>query len=399
MSIINKVFNGSYKGFPILIEGSTADGGPKLSIHRYPNRDTQTIENLGLNPRAYELKIVVNSPSPDQYFSDRDALLRILDLDGAGELVHPYYGRLTNMVALPWQIVEEDFALGLGKLTVRFEASEGTGIPDATQTTSSQIQSDLQNVLSIQTEEFPDDYSVTTSVINNVNSAVDKGSSFINSINESTEFVGEVTAEIDAYSKKINDFTADIYRLIETPANLIDSINGLFSSVSNLFDAPGNILQAFENLFGFGDDDVPLNINSATNNELNQNNAVFNSAINVNALAGAYVAASEIESTTVEQIDEIAAILNAQFEQINSSDDTSVNVKIALNNATVTIQDFFNEQRLIAAELVPIHVTTSPARLISFNFYNDSTRGAEIASINNQPDISFIKGDIQILSD
>ena len=139
MSIVDIIYNGSYDGFPFVIEASTTTGGRKTSKKEYPNRNDQTIEDLGLRPRGYTLKIVVHSSTPDNYFRERDAFLNILDKGGARELTHPYYGRLSNMAVTSWTLGEEDTRLGEGKLTVTFDPSEGTGVPEVAAVTASAV--------------------------------------------------------------------------------------------------------------------------------------------------------------------------------------------------------------------------------------------------------------------
>tara|TARA_Y100000310_G_scaffold320268_1_gene376554 strand:+ start:13941 stop:15140 length:1200 start_codon:yes stop_codon:yes gene_type:complete len=399
MSIVNNIYQGSYKGHPIKIESATTTGGRKVSVKQYPNRDDQTVEDLGLNPRKYSVDIIVSGATTDDYFPEKDALLRVLELVNPGELVHPFYGRLTNMVAVSWTMLEESTSMGYGKLAVQFEVSSGTGIPESAGVTVSQIQADLQSTLAVQTASFQEDYSLTTSFISNVTDALDKANDYADTVTDAVAFVGQTTDELTNLATQITSFKTGLSSIIAAPDKLITAINNVFNTVDNLFDSPNDTLKAYQNMFGYGDSDITLDLDNPINNERTANRSAMNSVVNLSALAGAYLAASQIQSTTVQEIDAISESLDAQYESVYSSAQTPVEVKTSLAVARVTVREFLNTQRLTAAEIVQTYVNITPARLISFNYYNDSTRGLEISKLNEQYDMSFIEGNIDILSE
>lgn len=400
MSIIDSIYNGSYDGVPFVIEGSTTTGGRKTSKKEYPNRDEQTIEDLGLRPRGYVLKIVVNSNSPSTYFRDRDAFLAKLDEGGGKELVHPYYGKLSNMAVIDWKITEEDTRLGEGKLTVTFDPTDGTGVPEATAVTSSAVKKASSNMKALQTSSFREKFGVTNSNFGNPTSAIGKLNGMVDTIKDSLSFVEGITTEVNAFSKELNDFSNNIVSLLEDPIALSDSINNLFISIANVSNSPDLLFTIFKRQFGFGDDDVSLDNNvTPTNTERNNNSNALNSMMNINSIAGAFDSAADITYDTVEDVDNIANQLDEEYERINEAEDVSVDVKDSLTEARVILVEFFNQQRIGAAELIDVYTQTTSCRLLSYSYYGDSTRDDEISEQNNISDIDFVKGDVQILSD
>jgi len=71
----------------------------------------------------------------------------------------------------------------------------------------------------------------------------------------------------------------------------------------------------------------------------------------------------------------------------------------ALDDLRVQTNNLLNEQKITAARVVTIDINTQPARLLSFKLYNDSTRGAEIASLNQEINLSYMSGAVKVLTD
>ncbi len=73
------------------VREQSAEGGRRLVSHQYPGRDTPWTEDLGRALRQLTLEMHITGSN---YISGRDALLAALEQSGAGELVHPWFGRM-----------------------------------------------------------------------------------------------------------------------------------------------------------------------------------------------------------------------------------------------------------------------------------------------------------------
>ena len=82
----------SFRGVPFHVDSDSMPAGRRTQTHEYPQRDKPLVEDLGRVTR--EIKLAAFVIGEDCYFQ-RDNLLNALDKPGAGELVHPWYGRLT----------------------------------------------------------------------------------------------------------------------------------------------------------------------------------------------------------------------------------------------------------------------------------------------------------------
>ncbi len=399
-SIVDSVFRGSYKGLPFVMERGTTVGGRKYSKKEYPNRDDQNIQDLGLRPRSYEINIIINASSPDNYIAAKEALLNTLELGGSGTLVHPLFGSIPNMSVLDWTLVEDMAMLGEGKIVVIFEPDASNGIPTQAALSLSSLTEFLEIVNNNAATAFVDQYVVNNSLFGVATTAISKTEEIVEAIRESVSFIGETTINISSLTQQLEDLETNVNVLIQNPTGLATSLQDAFEDMWNVFTSPSDNLNAFENMFDTGSDDVVVTtVGGPGVRTINTNNAALNVISNTNILTGAYNSAVQIENTTVSEVDAIAERLDDQYDVLIEDPTVDPALKADIIDARVLVVAFLNQLRLIAAEEVDVYVQTQPARIISFNYYNDSTRGDEIASINMQPDLSFISGDITILSD
>jgi len=82
----------SFRGVPFLLDTDSANVGRRTQVHEFPQRDQPFVEDLGRRTREYKFSGFV---AGDDCLSQRDKLLTALDTPGPGELVHPWFGRMT----------------------------------------------------------------------------------------------------------------------------------------------------------------------------------------------------------------------------------------------------------------------------------------------------------------
>ena len=256
----NKILEGSFKSIPIRIISGSVSGGRKFIKKEFPNRDTQTIEDLGLQPRTYDLQLVVsdigktpaNLNEGQDYFDYRDSLIDAIENKGPGILIHPLYGRIENVVATTYSINENLTDFGVSTLSVTFETNNDTGIPVPSETALSQIDGARQVVDDAVSKDIVDNFSVSTSFTENFKSAQTKINDMIRASVDATSFVGAAADDINQFNRSISLFSGTVNSAINAPDQLSSSVSGLFSGIDNLFVSPENKARSFINLFGFG---------------------------------------------------------------------------------------------------------------------------------------------------
>ena len=85
----------NYKGVEFAIRDMPTTGGNRIIKFNYPGSDKQSIEVQGKAPRSFSLTAVIPH---ENYFSERDELLRVLEDGERGTLVHPTFGAIENVI-------------------------------------------------------------------------------------------------------------------------------------------------------------------------------------------------------------------------------------------------------------------------------------------------------------
>ncbi len=82
----------SFRGVPFWVDSDSVPVGRRTQLHEYPKRDQPMVEDMGRRTREYRFTGFIIG---DDFISQRDRLLVALDTPGPGELVHPWFGRVT----------------------------------------------------------------------------------------------------------------------------------------------------------------------------------------------------------------------------------------------------------------------------------------------------------------
>ena len=76
---------------------------------------------------------------------------------------------------------------------------------------------------------------------------------------------------------------------------------------------------------------------------------------------------------------------------------SSKSIGLIEDQRTVT-QQFFDAEKLDAQQIITVNTQNLPARVIAYQYYGESDLGARIAILNNEINVSFLSGDIEIFS-
>lgn len=81
----------SFRGVPFGVDVAEDERGQRLVVHEFPGRDKPFLEGMGRAPNRITVEGFLVG---DDYLDRLDALQAACLQPGAGELVHPYYGKL-----------------------------------------------------------------------------------------------------------------------------------------------------------------------------------------------------------------------------------------------------------------------------------------------------------------
>lgn len=391
------IINGSFDGYPISITGGSVDGGPKLSIKQFPNKDTQSIENLGLKPRSYSVDINVSAKSGQDYFGYRNGLLAILEAGGPRVLIHPLYGRLENMVAGPYSISESFGSFGNTTLSVAFDPHTNTGIPQSAGNAVTNVQALNTAISQAMQADISENFSVDTRNAGNFQAAADKVDGMIQEAAEATEFIGEAADTLNEFSAEIGRLSAAVNSLVSDPEQLATETVGLFESVDGLYASAEATFETFVGFFDFGSDDTLFGQDTAGLIERKKNDDVINGSVAASALGYAYLSATQLEFQTTRDIDEVAAQLDGQYASVQASG-SDQSVKDAVTDMRVTVLDVFDQARVNTSQIITVETLPTTTRLLAFSYYGNDDFGETITELNGISDVSFIEGPVEILT-
>lgn len=396
---LDELYKAAYKGVSFLTDGGTISGGRKLVQHIFPNSNRQTQEDLGLKQRDYSLTAII---SGDNYLNDRDNLVRVLEAsDGPSTLTHPFHGEIENIVAESFSLTENFSEMGKATINIAFKISTDVGEQQEAEVNVNSIKSKFDTYKTEVQDNFADKFEITQSYTKSFEFALDKSNSFIDDFKESTQFMNDIAESFDQTTADIIDFKTNISSLLDAPINLASSINSLFENANLSSDVVQSKIDGFKNLFGFGSDDSDQYINTdvPANAERQINDSLMNGIVTSLALCNVYVAASESDFATEEQIIAEVEVLENEYNEIIKNETFDASSLDALSDVRTEANIFFEQIKKSAARTSQVNVNSIPMRVLAYNYYEDSNRAAELNTVNALPDVSFIKGEVNILSD
>jgi prophage DNA circulation protein len=117
----------SFRGAAFKVEDHQGEGGRRLQITEYANRDEPFVEDLGRKARSWK---IVGYVIGNNYFGARDALIKACEEAGAGTLVHPYLGQL-RVCAGAFSYRESKSEGGLCRFEMEFHEAGQNKFPSA----------------------------------------------------------------------------------------------------------------------------------------------------------------------------------------------------------------------------------------------------------------------------
>lgn len=313
MALLDELFPASYKGAPFLVNRVNTSGGRKTVKHAYPNSNIQNIEDLGLLPREYRISAIIAEPG---YIQKRDTLLRALEEGGKGILIHPFYGRIENIVSETFTLIEDVSRLGDTVIDIVFGPSDTDGLPTQSVNTVSKISS-LSGILSDNiVSDITDLFNVTNTFQGNFSAAATKLNDIADAFNINAQLPTVSAGQINSFNSLVDNFRSSVNTLVGSPAELATDIQEIFVEFPKLYSTATQQTDSLALFFDFGDDDIEINPTTAGLIERKQNNDVLNNAMKSFALSEAYVSSAQIDFTTVSDIDNTADTLELAFQSV-----------------------------------------------------------------------------------
>ncbi|MGY2163745.1 DNA circularization protein [Pseudomonas tolaasii] len=149
MSWRDRMLPASFRGVGFWVDQAKVPVGKKGQLHEYPQRDEPFFEGLGQQSKVHELTaFVIGADCLEQ----RDKLLKALE-EGAGELVHPWLGRLQVKVG-ECDMTQTRQDGGLVTFTLKFYPDQPLKFPATTVNTRQQLLVSADSLLGSMVQRF-----------------------------------------------------------------------------------------------------------------------------------------------------------------------------------------------------------------------------------------------------
>ena len=393
MSTQDLLQKASFRGAEFFVDSASTTGGRKTVTHEFPNTDRRYIQDMGLKQRSFTVDAIITGSGAD-YFSKRDALLNALETAGAGILVHPFYGQV-SVVNDPYTLVEEISSIGRARISVIFHRADPNIFPESTGSNLSTVVNKAQ--AGISTSETATAKKFTApKLASNIAHAAAKLNDFSNKVKSAAEKINQYSSSLAVIGTSIQKFKDDISSMMQTPAIMAANISAAFNSLLGIASTPKEALVVVQTLFSFGSTDAPVLPTTASLVERQANADALNNAVNVAALATAYSIVPTLTFNTLDDINDVNAILEAQYKALPNTLDTDVYLAMeALRNE---VRTFLDNAALTAWKIASIKSPEIPATVLSFMYYGNLTAADLLIALNATPEPSFLNGNTEILT-
>lgn len=401
--MINELHAGSFRGAVFYVTSASTAGGRKQVKHEYPYADRQKIEDLGFKPRNLKLSAIIPAETPDDprgYIQKRDELLAALERGGFGVLSHPFFSNTMYVVARPYTLTEDMATLGVGRIELEFDYSSDETNPQPEKNSLPKIQQLSQKLVDqVGTDvaaRFKASFPIT------FDAARAKLTSVVGAFQTGTSIYNQVTSEISSYGRLISEFSSDITQLIQAPATLGSRIVGLISPVTSLYSRPETTLSVSRSFFSFGDDDPVIMPTTISRIQQSTNNAVLTNAVHIGALASAYQVIGEIDFQTVDDVQTTQNQLEVEYQKIVDAGQTSEASIVMLIELRTQVNDYLEQAKLTAPEVVDVTTKEIPLSVLAFDYYGYDDeldlRIDQLVHVNSATDLTFTSGVVGIVT-
>lgn len=384
-----------YKGVEFLFSDMPTTGGNRLIKFNYPGSDKQSIERQGKAPRTFTLTAII--PHED-YFQQRDNLLRVLEDGVAGVLTHPTFGDVENVINGRYTLTEKLSEIGRAEVVIPFEVDDSPGIPRQSGNLASQVQTE-SGLLNDQLQaDLADTYEVSLSSPGNFTDARANMNTLLDTFDAAANSQESVASNLASFRASLNSFRGNIGGLVRAPTELSEQVSGLFADFNNLFAQPADTYAALTDLFDFGADDPVIQTNTVGRIQRKQNRDAVRVDMRAQALSYAYVNAAEVVYDTTEDLEAVQTALEAQYVDIRENQDISNAALEQLDRVRVRAQATLAEVSVSTRSIITVETPLRPLSVLVYEYYGSTDLVDTIADLNDIQQNAFVEGSLRILS-
>jgi len=327
--------------------------------------------------------------------TDRDALVSALESSGPGDLVHPYFGKVTVSVDGDYDISESTSDGGYCRVSMKFVEAGEIIFPTSSSDTKFQLGAAADAASAAAKADFDKTFSIAQQPGFVVAAATSKVQGFSDSLGTYSSGVSGSAADIANLAFSVRDLKSNARDLCSHPALLSEQMTNAFSLLKTAAN-PSDVFASAKKMFGFGDSDASVPATTVSRSVQSQNQMQMNSLTQVIAVSSASTAAADV--TYASTNDAIAARdeLTSQIDKLMESG-VSDDVYSALQVLRTTITKAVPQpgQDLATVTTVTPDVTI-PSIVLAYKLYGSQDLEQDIIDRNKIQHPGFIQGGVDL---
>lgn len=427
----DQLLPGSFRGAAFLVEKHDHEFGRRIDVHEFPLRDKPFGEDLGAAGRRWTVDCYVIGPD---YMAGRDALVNACNAAGAGELVHPYLGRLTVMCARG-RMGEDKREGGIARFQLEFVDPGDNDVPSATDDTSALADQAGQDGRDALISGFGDGFdaaalpdfailelaALVARIALAVSSAATTVAAGVAQVTVGPSLTGakyavvstlsgqlllagqgqvsEVSAARYALAAKASAIEAAAADLLTTPKDLATAYADLMETIPGMASDPARAFAGLMSLTGFGAAETPIPPATASRAQ----EALCQTAlIRLTCQLAGVEAARAAAGMTFDSYDEATAVRTELCDQLDvlmtaAADAGDDGAFQALQTVRLAAAADITARGGSLARLTTIQLATpQPALVVAFRLYGDAALGDDVAARNAIPNPGFLPAEVPL---
>ncbi len=372
----------SFRGIPFYVDSSTAQFGRKTIEHEFPGKDISTMEDQGKATPRFSIEAFVVG---DTYKFLKDALISACEKEGAGTLIHPYYGKKKVYVNGVISVSESTQNGGMASISISFSEAEKPMFPLSVLNTIVSLVAKIAVAFEALKSKFNDVFNLfqqPSAIIEAVQGAMSEAISMIDSAFTSIK-------QIDGFGVSLNNLRA----LMEASSSALQpSASEISEAVVEIFsygETTESVTEKLE-LIDFKKDDGVIEANEKAFLEMIQEAAII----------GAVQSVPNITFTNTQESENMISQLNNAFEDImNRADDV---MYYELHDLQAAVVEDIEQRSINLPDVLTIQIPKAlPSLFIAYDRYEDIDRAEEIVKKNHIKHPGFVPGlvDLEVLSE
>lgn len=416
----DQLLAGKYKGVPFFIDSHEFQGGRRIVDHLFPYRDDRWTEDLGMNPRIFNLDIYVVGVN---YISARDALTKAFESEGAGILEHPYLG-IKTVESVNFTLRESRSEGGICYFSVVFHETSREAVAPIINDIPRQLDQVTEDLDANYLEDFLnfDTKGLNSIDIQALTDYVDTGLAVIN---KAAKFIPDGDLGLADLSYTVQELQKNTKSLILKPLKLATNILDGLTKIKNLSLSDFKITGAEVNrttrrwppkrqivseskarragletiVRTFPDADVQQE-DYPSGRILTRNKQTFRRLVVGSALSRLTSVAAQTDFATYDEAIEYREFLLTNIDSIMSDDQTTDLLYESMQDLLGLVVSGVPGSYADSSMISKINnLSTTPSVVIAYDLYEDNALEDDLIMRNNVKNPSFVpEGEIEVVA-